>query len=433
VREKRRECKFELQDNLRIKDLVLMAGGLTDDASQETMELYRTDQNTRQLVLTHLNLSKAMEGAESDNIPLLEHDRVVVHSKSESVPEHYVQLTGELNRPGKYPYATNMTVRDAIFAAGNLTEAAYLDEVEVASHSVQDGKLSLINFTKVDLRKVLAGDPSHNLQLKPYDSIFVKRVQNWKTENFIELRGEFVYPGRYIIKDGERLSSVIARAGGFSDKSYLRGAIFTRASLRNMQQKQLDDLADTLESTLISKSLASSQTSLSPEDAAQKRAVLDQQKMLLSKLRSTKALGRLAIKISSVETLVGSSSDLQLEDGDILELPQKQSSVSVLGSVFNQNSFIYDSSANISSYINLAGGVNKEADKDSIFILKADGTAESKYHAGWGFYSIKPEPGDTIVVPQEYDKVAWLKDLKDITQILEQVAITTGVVLKLFP
>jgi len=171
------------------------------------------------------------------------------------------------------------------------------------------------------------------------------------------------------------------------------------------------------------------ETAISGEAAEQKRAAIEQRRELLSKLRAAKAEGRLTIKIDTSEKLKGTGTDIELEDRDILYIPSQPSSISVIGAVFNQNSFLYDTEkGNVSSYIKLAGGATREADEKSIFILKVDGTAVSKRQEGWGFMKTKLDPGDTIVVPHEYEKIAWMREIRDLTTILYQIAITTGVI-----
>ncbi|MBM2839370.1 MAG: periplasmic protein involved in polysaccharide export, partial [Deltaproteobacteria bacterium] len=212
---------FPLEENLTIKDLVLMAGGLTKDAFYDDFEIYKTDQKTKEVTLHKFNLAKAMDGDEANNIKLNDMDRVVIHSVWENVPKQYLTVSGDVNKPGQYPYAANMTIKDLIFASGNLLESAYIENAELTSHTVKDGKLSIMSQKKIDMRRVMAADKEENLPLKPYDSLFIRRISEWKEERYVEIKGEVAFPGRYIIGKGERLSSLIERAGGFSNKAYL--------------------------------------------------------------------------------------------------------------------------------------------------------------------------------------------------------------------
>ena len=425
-KEIKESMEFLLTDEMTIKDLMFKAGGGTRDTHLEEAELYRTDWKTKEVTLLKFNLAKAMEGDEVNNIKLQDLDRVIIHSIWEKIPRQYVTISGEVNKPGQYSYAANMTVRDFVFAAGSLFESAYLEEAELSSYIVKEGKSSLISYRKVNLREAMAGEPSQNIRLNPYDALFIKRVPEWKEEKYIIITGEVVFPGRYIFKKGERLSSIIERAGGFTDKAYLNGALFTRESVRVLQQKNLDESIDRMEQMLLSQTVGAVETALTPEASQQQKAAIEQRKILLSKLRATKALGRLTIKLNTPGKLKGTSHDIEIEDKDTIYIPLQPSSVIVIGAVFNQNAFLYDAKGNVSSYIKLAGGMTREADEKSIFILKSDGTALSKRQEGWGFMSMRLDAGDAVIVPQEYEKVAWLREIRDITQILYQVAITTG-------
>lgn len=430
--EVRKGGTFELEENLTIKDFILKAGGLTKDASYDEFELYRTDRRTKEVTLLKFNLSKAMEGNGSHNIKLQDLDRVVIHSIWETVPKQYVTITGDVNKPGQYTHAANMTVRDLIFAAGNLLESAYLDDTELASHTVKDGNISLINYQTINLRKALAGDPAHNISLNPYDTLLVKRITNWKEEKYIEVKGEVKFPGKYIVKKGERLSSLIERAGGFTDRAYFRGAMFTRESVRELQQKNLNDSIDRLEQQMLSQAAISAQTAISPEDAAQQKAVAEQQRAIIAKMRAAKSQGRMVTRVDALDKFKGSLYDIEFEDGDSLIVPAQPNSIQVMGSVYNSTAFIYEPDASISRFIEKAGGTTRYADDKELFVLKVDGSAIARRQSGMFFMSSRLEPGDTIVVPEKVERIAWMKEIKDLTQILYQIAVTAGVLIVAF-
>ena len=132
--------------------------------------------------------------------------------------------------------------------------------------------------------------------------------------------------------------------------------------------------------------------------------------------------------------------DIELEEGDNLYIPMANNVVSVAGSTMFQGSFVYSESRSYKDYIEMSGGYTSNADKDNVFILKADGTAIkpkgsifwNSNRARWELAALdetarEVDPGDTIVVPDKVERVAWLRDIKDITQILANVALTAGV------
>ncbi|MBI5238025.1 MAG: SLBB domain-containing protein [Deltaproteobacteria bacterium] len=439
-------CSFELQRDSTVKDLVLMAGGAGADASHEEFELYRTEPVTKEVTLLKFNLGKAMAGGLPDNAKLMDSDRVVIHSVWEKTAMRFVMVSGEVNRPGQYPYAVNMTVKDAVFAAGNLSESAYTDEAELASAVIKEGKSFYVDYRKVNLRTAMQGDAQSNIPLKSHDALFIKRIPDWKEQMYAELKGEVVFPGRYIIKKNETLSSLIERAGGFTEKAYLKGAAYSRKSLKALQQRNIDESLNRFEQEMLLQSASVMQAALTPEDAKQLQATFEQRKALLAKMRAARAEGRVSIKLDVPERLRGTSYDMALEDGDVLNVPERPGHVQVVGSVYNQTALIYNPNAAVSSYVKKAGGMTKGADEREMYILKADGTAVSSRDGGgswlrwdsenngWvgGFMSARLDPGDTIVVPENIEKIAWLKEVKDLTQILYQIAVTAGVLIVAF-
>ena len=445
--EVRKGGSYVFEKNLTIKDLVLTAGGLTVSASPGISELYRTDSATKAVTLVKFNLSRAMGGDKEHNLRLQDMDRLVIHSRLETEPGRFVTVSGDVNKPGRLPYAGNMTVRDLIFAAGNLNESAYLDSAELTSHVIKDGELSLIRMRTVNLRKVIDGDASENFAIAPFDSLFVKRIPNWGEERFVNVSGEVRFPGRYMIRNGESLSSAIERAGGYTDLAYLRGALFVRESVRELQQKNLDESMERFKKSMYSQTLADVQTASSTEGAKLALVAMEHRKELLERMGNAKAKGRMVVKLAPIEELRGSPYDMALENEDFLFIPQRPSVLNVAGSVVNPASFIYDPGVNASEYIKKSGGATEYADMDKAYVIKVDGSALSAENLkqwrlvdwneqtrSWDFgsaYSIL-DPGDTIVVPEKTDRIAWLRQVKDLTQILYQIAVTAGVVLVAF-
>jgi protein involved in polysaccharide export with SLBB domain len=258
----------------------------------------------------------------------------------------------------------------------------------------------------------------------------------------VGVSGEVKFPGIYTVKKGEKLSSLIERAGGYTDRAYLTGAMFTREGVRELQQKQIDEMAERLEREMLGKGVADITTALSPEDAKIKESEMNQKRAFIAALKGIKAKGRIVLKIDRPEILKNTPYDIELEAGDSLFIMANPQSVQVIGSVYNQTAFIYDKDKGVSRYIDLAGGYTENADKKRVYLLKADGTAVrpssgflgiswSKSSNRWESGGSNIESGDTIVVPERLERVAWLRDIKDITQIISQVAVTAGVVLLL--
>ncbi|GFP26219.1 hypothetical protein HKBW3S25_01710, partial [Candidatus Hakubella thermalkaliphila] len=168
-----------------------------------------------------------------------------------------------------------------------------------------------------------------------------------------------------------------------------------------------------------------------------------QRRDFVAKLKEVKAKGWMAIILNQPELLKKTPYDIELEEGDSLFIPSNPQSVQVIGSVYNQTAFVYDKDKGYSRYIDLAGGYTENADRKRVYILKVDGTAVrpnvgflgiswSNDSNRWEFGSQDIEPGDTIVVPERLDRIAWMREIRDLTQILFQIATTAGVLIKLF-
>ncbi|MHB8828669.1 MAG: SLBB domain-containing protein [Syntrophales bacterium] len=436
--------EFVLTEKMRVSDLLFKAGGQTRDTLLDEAELYRTDWKTKKTTLLKVNLGGALAGNLADNLELRDLDRLVIHSLWEKVYKKNVAIEGDVLKPGVYPMAEPMMVRNLVFAAGNVLESASLEEAEISSRIVDKDNRALVVHRQINLGKALAGDPEHNLLLKPYDRLFIKSIPNWQAEKYATFSGKVKYPGRYVISKGEKLSTVIERAGGYTDDAYLRGAWFTRESVRAMQQKGLTEMADRMERELLSGGDIS--TSTSAEEVAAKKAELEQKKHFVGYLRGLKATGRMTIRLAHLRLLKGSEYDIELEDGDSLFIPPSNNVVNVTGSVMSQGSFIYSSRMDYQDYIGLTGGYAKYADTDNTFVLKVDGSARklsrglfnwSSSRSRWELAGFEQEvrtiePGDTIVVPEKVEKIAWLREIKDITQILMNSAVTAGVFKALF-
>lgn len=443
--EVRKAGTFQLINNYRVRDAILEAGGLKKDASLERGEIFRIDEQGR-ITQLYFNVALAMSEDSQENTLLHDRDRVVIHSMWENRFKQTVSIDGDVKNPGEYTLTRNMKVKDLIFASGNVLESAYLDEVEISSQEIIDGKSANIEHRKVNLGKALAGDPDHNLALKPYDRIFVKQIPEWRKEQFVTLSGEFLFPGKYIFKKGERLSSIIERAGGYTDEAFLRGAVFKRESVRKLQEQGLQEMILRLEKELITEGSIEVSTALSEEAAGAKKVELDQKKLFIESLKKLKATGRMTVKLAHLRLLKGSQYDIELEDSDSLQIPMKSSVINVVGSVMSRGSYIYSEQMNYKDYVSMAGGFANYADEDNTYVLKVDGSARKVKHglfswnnsrsrwetSSFGKQINELEPGDTIVVPEKLERIAWIREIKDITQILMQMAVTAGVVLNLF-
>jgi polysaccharide biosynthesis/export protein len=431
-------CRLELFGNMRVKDAILGAGGLTSNASLDRGEIIRKDAK-KKFTTIYFNVAKAMAGDPRENLLLQEDDHIVVHSIWESVTTKSVFIDGEIMNPGPYQYTEKMTVRDLVFKAGNILESAYLDEAEIASMETDSGKTAKFVHREINLGRALEGDPLNNVVLQPYDRLLVKKIKDFREVKFADITGEVSFPAKYQLMKGEKLSSLIERAGGYLDTAYLRGAYFIRERVRRTQQEGLTDMADRLERNLLTASDIS--TAISAEEVAGKKVELEQKKQFVQYLRGVKATGRMTIKLAHLRLLKGSEYDIELEDGDRLFVPAKNNVVNVTGAVMSQGSYVYSSRMDYKDYIDMTGGFSGNADEGNIFVLKVDGSARKAKSGLFNWSSSRNrwemanfgediqtiEPGDTIIVPEKIGKIAWLREVRDIAQIVMNIAVTAGV------
>jgi len=291
-------------------------------------------------------------------------------------------------------------------------------------------KTSLIPF---DLGKlVMQHDPSQNLELQPGDviSIFSQadiHVPIAQQTKFVRLEGEFVHAGTYSVKPGETLRDLVERAGGLSPDAYLYGSQFLRASTRVAEQARIDQYIQSLQLQIERGSLAQASSAVaSAQDLASANTALVTERDLISKLRQVRATGRMVLEVHPDSQGIASLPNLPLEDGDRFIVPSAPASVNVVGSVYDQNSFIYKSGRRIGDYLHLAGGPNRDADSKHIFVVRADGSVLSRQTTSgiWGntFDAVRLNPGDTLVVPEKTFGPSKLRGFLEFSQLFSQLA-----------
>jgi polysaccharide biosynthesis/export protein len=423
--------EFLLTSDMRLKDLIFKAAHLTREAYLEVGHIFRTDPKTKEITIHTVNLKKALEGDFEDNIQLQDLDRVLIHNIWDYKEKYTVKITGLVRNPGDYPFATNMTVRDLILVAGNVRDGAYMDEAELARFEIVDGNRVETSIHKLNLKMVMADAPDNNLALQPLDVLLIKEIPEWwNKKRTVAISGEVHFPGTYQLRKDDRLSDLIERAGGFADSAYLRGTVFTRESVKALQQQRIDEMVKRLEIESTRLSSAEVQAAVSKEELAAQVEFISAQQLLIDKLKDTEATGRVVISLLPVEELRNSSMDMVLEDGDTLKIPKKPNIVTILGAVYNPTSLLYDKERPaIRHYLEATGGPTENAREQYMYVVQADGTVISKRKGSWwkDFEETKLYPGDTVLVPEKIVRPSYMRDIKDITQILYQIAVTAGI------
>ena len=436
---------FQYRPGMRVTDVIAGFSDLLPESHLESAEVTRLALPDYHKEILTFDLRKALTGNQEDNILLQEQDSIRVFSRFEMQERESVTINGFVVNPGVYDFHPGMTVRDLVAAAGSPKRNAQLDmaelsRVQVAANVASSQRLEL------DLGKALSGDPRHNLALQPDDVLIVRGITGWSdsTDNFVELKGEVKFPGVYSVNKGEKLSSVIARAGGYTEEAYLRGAKFTRRAVREEQQRRMDEILVKTELEIAQKQAALASVASSREELEATKAALEGLLKNVERMKSMRAEGRVVINLAALDQLRDSNYDLDMEGGDALEIPARSNVINVLGLVYNPTAYVYfPEKSTVEYYLNKSGGATKDAETAEIYIVRADGTVFSRQQASFGlkwskdankwslgsFMASFLEPGDSLVVPQKLERTAWLRDIKDITTIMSQIALTAGTVL----
>jgi protein involved in polysaccharide export with SLBB domain len=320
-----------------------------------------------------------------------------------------------------------MTVADLLRAGGGLSEAAYGGGAELTRSEVVGGEYKQRETLSIDLQRILAGDASFDMALRPFDFLVIKELPQWSEHETVTLGGEVRFPGEYPIRRGETLSALLKRAGGLTDLAYPEGSVFTRESLKEREAKQLEDLANRLEGDLAALALQATQTvgSGGGQSAAQAVAV---GRSLLESLRELEPVGRLVIDLDkSLAAEPGSHGDIVLKDGDRLLVPQRMQEVTVLGEVQSGTSHLWDPELDRDDYIRMSGGATQKADDERIYVVRASGSVATDA-GGFRGGGTEIRPGDTIVVPLDAERMRPLPLWTAVTTIIYNLAVAVAAV-----
>ena len=248
----------------------------------------------------------------------------------------------------------------------------------------------------------------------------------------IKVTGEVGAPGYYQVAPGETLRVVLVKAGGVTADAYLFGTKLNRKSLMKLQEEQYKKALEQAERLLLAATNINVASALNPAEAATVQAQAATQRQYLERLRGTKPDGRVVLDVQPKASSIAEMPPLVLEDGDSITVPSVPGQIAIFGSVYSQGAFAYESGKTVFDYLSLAGGAAKSSDKGSIFVLRANGTVDSAQQ-GWvpfvsGLYGKNALPGDAIYVPEDFQRVSFIKSLVDISQIFFQVGLGAAAV-----
>jgi len=323
-----------------------------------------------------------------------------------------VSIIGGVRYPGTYPLFEDASAYDLIEAAGGFLDKAYVDAVELKRPKL---KSLTYEFDSIELSMYQTDNNLMSTRLMPLDNLTIRQYSGRNELSTITLSGEFIFPGEYIISQGENIASVIERAGGFTKNAFVNGSVYLKNDVKLSEIKRLKDYSDQIKRSYSSSSLTQESTALS----------IDEFESVLSLLSSVEPTGRVAIDIldEDLEKFI-------ISDGDSLYIPKKTSSISIVGEVNVNHSVEYKDEYTIDDYLRLSGGLTKRADDTSLYIIKANGSTIVLDKSFFRILGRKPniEPGDTIVAPVNIQYKDSLTNWTQVSQLIYQSMVSIAAV-----
>jgi polysaccharide export outer membrane protein len=392
---------YQTSGEIHLSDAVHLARGLDPDAQTGDAQVFRSLPDGQVRILS-VNLSEALAGVSSANIALESRDRVLIHRSPETIQPATVFVEGEVGRPGRYPLSTNMTISDLIRVGGGLTPGADTEVADLTTYGWAGGASLNGQHEPIEIAAALKGEADANVPLHNGDVVTIRQLPGWGDLGAsISVRGEVKHPGTYGIKPGERLSAILARAGGFQSDAYPYGALLQRVQVRQLEAKQQDELILRVKDA---ETGLEQMPDTTPQQKQSKEAVLAQYHTTLMQLDASAPVGRVTIQISSdVKRWQNTTADIEVEAGDILVIPKRPSYVMITGQVFNPTAVSYRPGKSARWYLGQSGGPTTVANKKEIFVIRADGSVLGSNDSMWGGDSLNAalRPGDTVVVPEK--------------------------------
>ncbi|WP_158798519.1 SLBB domain-containing protein [Pedobacter sp. L105] len=404
-----RPGQYELDKGLTLKQLILKADGLKEDAFLNRGYISRLNSDNS-LALISFDVDKILKGTEQD-IPLRREDKVTISSIFDLRDEYKVDIKGEVRLPGTFDYADGMTIQSLIQMAGGFKEGATPNRIEIARR-VKDGDANSITAKTADVlnvsisRDLTIQDSSFVLQ--PFDIVSIRSAEGYQTQQQVKVQGEVLYPGIYTITNkDERISDVIKRAGGLTVLSFAEGASLKRPGPEVVEDTDSLDRDGKLKKGYRSGS-AGKNVKVKKEEDREKLANLkrlqggDGVTDTTHLDQEAKNLGSDLVGIDLVNILKKpkSKNDLLLEDGDVINVPKELQTVKVSGEVLKPINIVYSHNKSMKDYINGAGGFTYNANKKGAYIQYANGSVDA--NRKFLFFNNYPEvkPGAEIFVPK---------------------------------
>lgn len=362
-------------NGLTLEAALKRAGGVKPDAYLGRVLISRLRPDSTRVQLRAM--LRDTTGATVEPFVLAEDDQITVFSKTNFRTAQVVNITGAVRKSGEFPFREGMTIRDLILQANGLEESAYLGSAEIArlpanydGHTTAQTIRVQLDSSYLFARSTQIAAVSPDYVLQPYDNVLILREPGWRLPQSVRLTGEVRFPGIYTLTDrGERISDLIARAGGVTPLADQGAAYFSRRLSTNTNRARLDSATARADSM---------------------------------KLQDNAARIRVGVDIGIALRRKGSTEDLVLEGGDSLDVPGSRQTVEVRGEVNAPTALAHAAGKSLGFYVGAAGGPTARGAKRRAYVVQPNGKVESRHHI-LGFITVDPtpRPGATVVVPAE--------------------------------
>lgn len=371
-----------------VRQLVEQAAGLKGDEFAGRAQITRLNADFTTTLIA-VDIRGIMTGKTAD-VELQPEDQLAIPSLFELREPYTFKVAGAVNyKDTVLPYRHNLTVEDAILMAGGLQEAAATVQVEVArrikdpmSETTDNRIAEVFTFTLADGLALPAGGNASGLTsadtlftLEPFDEVYVRFSPGYQQQQVVKIEGEITFAGSYVLAEkNARLSDVIAKAGGVTPDAYVKGASLKR-KLTEDEMRRLETLME-----LSSNKLSKDSVALSLADLKEYSVGID---------------------LANALAAPGSADDVVLRDGDVLYIPQLQSTVKISGAVTYPNSVTYTKGMSVKDCLSQAGGYNDAARKYPLVVYMNGKVATTKRVGIFFKRYPKIEPGCEVVIPSK--------------------------------
>jgi polysaccharide biosynthesis/export protein len=332
--------------------------------------------------------------------------------------DYRVTLDGAVRNAGIYLVSPGTTLDEVIEAAGGLDTDADVSSVGITSTEIDNA-----TGQSTTVRNEIKVPPAQykTVVLHPRDVIEFHHVYTDVAKGTVHIAGEVRYAGDYSILRGEHLSQLLVRAGGLTNVAYPYGTVFLRPSVAAVEKAGYQRVADEVQRQML---VGMARSGGREQSAPPSGAAVSATEAFVAQLRDQQALGRMSVIADPSVLAAHPERDPILEPGDRIYIPQRPSTVTVLGDVMQPGSYQFNSSGNAQDYIDLAGGFGDNAEQDLAYVVYPDGTARRLDSSWLQFGSDGIPPGSVIFVPRQLFPTDWIALTTSIADVVKDLAIS---------